>query len=257
MGKDLARSRPTARRAAFGPSVLGASRPFPEDLLVTTAIKRAWPSSSRFFALLLVLASFFLAYMASKTWRVYQVILVWFVFAASMAMVYLSARTLKTHQSWRSTAQAWQKAVDDVERENASYSGGGGGRSRDCRTGNRPAQGRIAPRRGRPRHRLVWRPSREDRSSNGRGHVDDRKPATARHREEYGPVCLPAAARGSRRQVPGRIQGHRRRRHGQNGRNRSESATDRRGSPAAGPSQRHLDVVFRHARRRRETLCRP
>ncbi len=76
------------------------------------------------FALLLVLASFFLAYMASKTWRIYQVILVWFVFAAAMAMVYLSARTLKTHQSWRSTAQAWQKAVDEVERENARIQGG-------------------------------------------------------------------------------------------------------------------------------------
>jgi hypothetical protein len=76
------------------------------------------------FALLLVLASFFLAYMASKSWRVYQVILVWFVFAASMAMVYLSARTLKTHQAWRSTYQAWQKAVDDVQRENVLIQGG-------------------------------------------------------------------------------------------------------------------------------------
>ncbi len=76
------------------------------------------------FALLLILASFFLAYMASKSWRVYQVIIVWFVFAASMAMVYLSARTLKTHQSWRSTAQAWQKAVDEVERENVRIQGG-------------------------------------------------------------------------------------------------------------------------------------
>jgi len=76
------------------------------------------------FALLLVLASFFLAYMASKSWRIYQVVLVWFVFAASMAMVYLSARTLKTHQAWRSTFQAWQKAVDDVQRENARIQGG-------------------------------------------------------------------------------------------------------------------------------------
>ena len=76
------------------------------------------------FALLLVLVSFFLAYMASKTWRIYQVILVWFVFAASLAMVYLSARTLKTHQSWRSTYQAWQKAVNEVERENALIQGG-------------------------------------------------------------------------------------------------------------------------------------
>ncbi|HTU24085.1 MAG TPA: hypothetical protein VMF30_01730 [Pirellulales bacterium] len=70
------------------------------------------------FALLLVLASFFLAYMASKTWRVYQVILAWFVFAASMAMVYLSARTLKTHQAWRSTVQAWEKAIHEVQKEN-------------------------------------------------------------------------------------------------------------------------------------------
>jgi hypothetical protein len=76
------------------------------------------------FALLLILASFFLGYMASKSWRVYQVLIAWFVFAASVAMVYLSARTLKTHQSWRSTAQSWQKAVDEVERENARIQGG-------------------------------------------------------------------------------------------------------------------------------------
>jgi hypothetical protein len=41
-----------------------------------------------------------------------------------MAMVYLSARTLKTHQAWRSTYQAWQKALDEVQRENARIQGG-------------------------------------------------------------------------------------------------------------------------------------
>jgi hypothetical protein len=76
------------------------------------------------FALLLVLASFFLAYMATKSWRIYQVVLVWFVFAAAMATVYLSARTLKTHQAWGSTLAAWQKAVDEVQRENARLQGG-------------------------------------------------------------------------------------------------------------------------------------
>jgi hypothetical protein len=68
--------------------------------------------------LLLILASFFLAYMGCKTWPIYQVVLVWFVFAASVGFVYMGARTLKTHQSWRSAALAWQKAVDEVQKEN-------------------------------------------------------------------------------------------------------------------------------------------
>src|SRR5580704_2156716 len=70
------------------------------------------------FVLLLILASFFLAYMGSKTWRIYQVILAWMCFAAALTFVYLAARTLKTHQSWRSAALAWEKAVNEVQTEN-------------------------------------------------------------------------------------------------------------------------------------------
>ncbi len=71
------------------------------------------------FVLLLILASFFLAYMGAKTWRIYQVILAWMVFAASITFFYLGARTLKTHQSWRSAVQSWEKAVDEVQKENS------------------------------------------------------------------------------------------------------------------------------------------
>jgi hypothetical protein len=71
------------------------------------------------FVLLLIVASFFLVYMGSKTWRIYQVILVWFVFAAAVSFSYLAARALKTHQSWQTAEQAWRKAVNEVETENA------------------------------------------------------------------------------------------------------------------------------------------
>jgi hypothetical protein len=73
---------------------------------------------------LLILTSFFLAYMGAKTWPIYQVILAWFVFAAAVTFVYLAARTLKTQQSWRTNVAAWQKALDEVQRENVRLRSG-------------------------------------------------------------------------------------------------------------------------------------
>ena len=72
--------------------------------------------------------------------------------------------------------------------------GGGRRRSPDRRTRHRPTRGRIAPRSGRPRHRLVQCQCREDRSQNGRRRTDDRKPAAARHRHQDG-SCLPSSGR--------------------------------------------------------------
>ena len=46
-------------------------------------------------------ASIYIAVMSSKTWPIYQTVLVVFVFIALMAFFYLGARTLKTHQAWR------------------------------------------------------------------------------------------------------------------------------------------------------------
>ena len=48
----------------------------------------------------LILASFFVAYMSAKTWQVYQVVLVVFIFLGTVAFFYLGARTLATHKAW-------------------------------------------------------------------------------------------------------------------------------------------------------------
>ena len=47
---------------------------------------------------LMILASFFVAYMSARTWRIYQVILAEFVFLGIVAFFYLGARTLATLQ---------------------------------------------------------------------------------------------------------------------------------------------------------------
>jgi hypothetical protein len=68
--------------------------------------------------LLMILSSFVLCYFSSRTWRIYNVVMLEFVFLTAVAFSYLAVRTLKTHQSWRSAAIAWQNAVDKVEVEN-------------------------------------------------------------------------------------------------------------------------------------------
>jgi hypothetical protein len=50
---------------------------------------------------LVVVASFFLAYMSFKTWRIFQVILVVLIVLAMLPFYYLAAQVLKTHQEWQ------------------------------------------------------------------------------------------------------------------------------------------------------------
>lgn len=69
------------------------------------------------FVALLVLGSFFVAYMASKTWRVPQVILLALVFLASIVFWYLAARTLKTQAAWRALAVQAEKEVAQLQQE--------------------------------------------------------------------------------------------------------------------------------------------
>ena len=67
-------------------------------------------------------------------------------------MVYLSARTLKTHQS-RAGRHRQQGCRRRLNARTLVFRESGGG-ARNCRTGNRRAQGRIALRRG--RRGTVW-----------------------------------------------------------------------------------------------------
>ncbi len=59
-----------------------------------------------------LVASIYIAVMSSKTWPIYQTVLVVFVFIALMAFFYLGARTLKTHQAWR---EAYNRNVAQAE----------------------------------------------------------------------------------------------------------------------------------------------
>jgi hypothetical protein len=65
----------------------------------------------------LILASFFVAYMSSRTWPIYQVILAEFVFLAAIAFMYLGARTLATHNSWRKLVKDRDAQLADLERQ--------------------------------------------------------------------------------------------------------------------------------------------
>ena len=70
------------------------------------------------FLLLVILSSFFLAYISAKSWRVYMVVLAEFVFLASVVFMYMAVRTLKTHRSWREAEIAWRMAVEKAEKQN-------------------------------------------------------------------------------------------------------------------------------------------
>ena len=65
----------------------------------------------------LILASFFVAYMSARTWRIYQVVLAEFVFLGAVTFMYLGARTLATHNSWRKLVRDREKQLETVEKE--------------------------------------------------------------------------------------------------------------------------------------------
>ncbi|HEX3726725.1 MAG TPA: hypothetical protein VHV08_10805 [Pirellulales bacterium] len=71
----------------------------------------------------LILASFAIAYMSTRTWPIYQVVLAEFVFLGALAFMYLGARTLATHNAWRKLVrereqqlESVQKQIDELER---------------------------------------------------------------------------------------------------------------------------------------------
>jgi hypothetical protein len=74
--------------------------------------------------LLVVLSSFFLAYMSAKVWRIYLVVIVEFVFLAAVTFSYMATRTLQTQKSWREAEIAWKGAVDKVEKQNHDLQSG-------------------------------------------------------------------------------------------------------------------------------------
>jgi len=74
---------------------------------------------------LMILASFFVAYMSARTWPIYQVILAEFVFLASIAFFYLGARTMATHNAWRSVVKRTETELANVDKQIREISAGG------------------------------------------------------------------------------------------------------------------------------------
>lgn len=64
-----------------------------------------------------ILASFVIAYMSARTWPIYQVVLVVFLFLGIVGFFYLSARTLKTHDAWRKVVNRTKADIERVEQE--------------------------------------------------------------------------------------------------------------------------------------------
>jgi hypothetical protein len=73
---------------------------------------------------LTILASFFIAYMSSKTWPIYQTVLVVFVFLACVGFFYLGARTLATHKSWGELVRRLEQETQSAEQQTVELRGG-------------------------------------------------------------------------------------------------------------------------------------
>src|SRR5262249_56486616 len=66
---------------------------------------------------LMILASFFVAYMSARTWRIYQVILAEFVFLGIVVFFYMGARTLATLQAWGNLVQTRTTELANLEKQ--------------------------------------------------------------------------------------------------------------------------------------------
>lgn len=72
-----------------------------------------------------ILASFAIAYMSARTWPIYQVVLVVFLFLGVVGFFYLSARTLKTHDAWRKLVNRTKADIERLEQETEVARNGG------------------------------------------------------------------------------------------------------------------------------------
>jgi hypothetical protein len=72
-----------------------------------------------------ILASFLIAYMSARTWPIYQAVLVVFVFLGAVAFFYLAARTLATHNAWRTVVNRATAELDRLESQSKVLRDGG------------------------------------------------------------------------------------------------------------------------------------
>jgi hypothetical protein len=72
----------------------------------------------------IILASFFVAYLSAQSWPVYQVVLVVFVLLGGVVFFYLGARTLATHESWGKKVVELRQQIQASEQERLQLIGG-------------------------------------------------------------------------------------------------------------------------------------
>jgi hypothetical protein len=75
---------------------------------------------------LMILASFYVAYRSARTWQIYQVVLVVFVFLAAAVFFYMGARTLATHQAWGALVKQRQTELANLEQQKQRIGDEGG-----------------------------------------------------------------------------------------------------------------------------------
>jgi hypothetical protein len=71
----------------------------------------------------LILAAFVALYLSRDTWRVYHIIIGFFLLLANATFFYLAARTLDTHRAWRSEVTKFELAYGQQYEENKKLTG--------------------------------------------------------------------------------------------------------------------------------------
>jgi hypothetical protein len=71
----------------------------------------------------LILACFVALYLSRDTWRVYHIIIAFFLLVANVMFFYLAARTLDTHRAWRSQVAKFEEMYAQLDQETRKITG--------------------------------------------------------------------------------------------------------------------------------------
>jgi hypothetical protein len=71
----------------------------------------------------LILAAFVALFLSRDTWRVYHIIIAFFLLVANVVFFYLAARTLDTHRAWRSQVSKYEEMYAQLEQETRKLTG--------------------------------------------------------------------------------------------------------------------------------------
>jgi hypothetical protein len=71
----------------------------------------------------LILAAFVALFLSRDTWRVYHIVIAFFLLVANVLFFYLAARTLDTHRAWRSQVVKFEEMYGQLDQETNKLSG--------------------------------------------------------------------------------------------------------------------------------------